>query len=104
MPVRANGARLSTKAPRKPTADTAAAVQRSGGAAAGMSPALQSAVAAVVLLGAVMLLMGSSLRQASHSAAVDVASHAAALELPTDATQRKAGQAEARRSRSALQP
>jgi len=96
MPVRANGARLSSKAPRKPTADTAAAVQQRGaGAASGMSPALQSAIATVVLLGTVMLLMGSSLRQASHSAVVDVASHAAALKLPTDATRQKPGQAEA---------
>ena len=54
---------------------------------------MQSALATVLLLGTVVLLMSSSLRQASQTAMSDVASQASTLSsIPTDATKQKPGQ------------
>lgn len=89
--VASKGSRVATEGGR---ASSSADTQQQS--STGMSSGLQGALATVVLLGTVVLLMGSSLRQVSQAAILDATYQATsvAASLPTDATSRKPGQVE----------
>ena len=106
--MRASKSRVASKGSRVATyeersASSLADTQQQS--ARGMSSELQGALATVVLLGTVVLLMGSSLRQVSQTAILDATSQATsvAASLPTDATSRKPGQVEMLQRFRALQ-
>ena len=97
--MRASKTRVASKGIRVATDDgrsASSSADTQQQSATGMSSGLQGALATVVLLGTVVLLMGSSLRQVSQAAILDAASQATsvAASLPTDATSRKPGQVE----------
>ena len=99
--VASKGSRVATDEGR--SASSLADTQQQS--ARGMSSELQGALATVVLLGTVVLLMGSSLRQVSQTAILDATSQATSVAagLPTDATSRKPGQVEMLQRFRALQ-